>query len=500
MGLAKLVLMRDKSKLVTLESSLMNAIACTSCGKDNLSRARFCSRCGIPLPQQNPSLVGSHFAPGTRLRDRYVIVRPLGQGGMGRTYLAEDTGRFNEWVTLKELMPTLQGTQALQKAEELFQREAAILYKLSSPQIPRFWEFFREGKRLFLVQDYIEGKTYQTLLEERMARGQRFSETEIVELLWQLLVVLSYLHSLGIIHRDISPDNIICRSSDGLPILIDLGGVIEIPLAVGQTVSSSSPSVPFSSKTRLGKMGYSPDEQMRLGIVAPHSDLYALAVTALVLMTGKHPHDLTDPDTLHWIWQQELSLSPRVSFMLNRMLAPHPSDRFHSADEVLEYLLATASDVPVATRMLNTIAFIPKASPSRSTSVHPAPGNNSGKGKLLDSSIAVPQEIPGWNWGAFFFPGLWCIPNQVWIGLIAWSDLSIITLPFTMGMTWPMMAIILGVKGNEWAWKSRRWKSIKAFKRHQRIWAIAGFCLVSVFIIVLALIVVMVVALGMSLW
>ncbi len=478
----------------------MNAIACTSCGKANPKSSRFCSGCGVPMPKPKLKSVGSHLTPGTRLRDRYVIVHPLGQGGMGRTYLAEDTGRFNEWVTLKELMPTLQGTKALQKAEELFQREAAILYKLSSPQIPRFWEFFREGKRLFLVQDYIEGKTYHTLLEERMAIGQRFSEAEIVELLWQLLVVLSYLHSLGIIHRDISPDNIICRASDGLPILIDLGGVVEIPVEVGQTVSSSSPSVPFSSKTRLGKVGYSPDEQMRSGIVAPDSDLYALAVTALVLMTGKQPQDLIDSDTLHWIWQQELSLSPRVSFMLNRMLAPNPSDRFHSADQVLEYLLATTSDVSVVTRMMNTITFMPKASPSYSASVHHTPNNSSGKGELLDSSIAVPQEVPGWNWGAFFFPGLWCIPNQVWIGLIAWSDLSLMTLPFTMGMTWPMMAIILGVKGNEWAWKSRRWKSVKAFKRHQRLWAIAGFLLVSVLMIVLAFIVVMVVALGRSLW
>jgi serine/threonine-protein kinase len=186
--------------------------------------------------------------------------------------------------------------------------------------------------------------------------------------------------------------------------------------------------------------------------------------------------------------------------MLNRMLAPNPSDRFHSADQVLEYLLATTSDVSVVTRMMNTITFMPKASPSYSASVHHTPNNSSGKGELLDSSIAVPQEVPGWNWGAFFFPGLWCIPNQVWIGLIAWSDLSLITLPFTMGMTWPMMAIILGVKGNEWAWKSRRWKSVKAFKRHQRLWAIAGFLLVSVLMIVLAFIVVMVVALGRSLW
>ncbi|HEY9607851.1 MAG TPA: serine/threonine-protein kinase [Allocoleopsis sp.] len=452
------------------------------------------------MPKPKLKSVGKNLTPGTRLRDRYVIVHPLGQGGMGRTYLAEDTGRFNERVTLKELMPFLQGTQALQKAEELFQREAAILYKLSSPQIPRFWEFFREGKRLFLVQDYIEGKTYHTLLEERMAIGQYFSEAEIVELLWQLLVVLSYLHSLGIIHRDISPDNIICRASDGLPILIDLGGVVQIPLEVGETVSHTPNSVPFSSKTRLGKMGYAPDEQMRLGIVAPHSDLYALAVTALVLMTGKQPQELIDPDTLHWIWQQELSLSPRVSFMLNRMLAPNPSDRFHSADEVVEYLLATASHVSATTQMMNTIAFIPKAANSRSKPAHNGSGNHAGQGQLLDSSVAVPEEIHGWNWGAFFLPGLWCIPNQVWIGLIAWSDFSIITLPFTMGMTWPMMAIILGVKGNEWAWKSRRWKSVKAFKRHQRLWAIAGFCLVFILLLSLLLLVAMIAVLGMSFW
>src|SRR5919202_1797922 len=284
-----------------------------------------------------------------------------------------------------------------------------------------------------------------------------------------------------------------CRASDGLPILIDLGGVVQIPLEVGKTVSNTPNSVPFSSKTRLGKIGYSPDEQMRLGIVAPHSDLYALGVTALVLMTGKQPQQMSDPDTLHWSWQQQLTLSPRVSFMLNRMLAPNPSDRFHCVDEVVEYLLATASHVSATTQMMNTIAFIPNAANSRSTPAHNGSGNPSGQGQLLDSSVTVPEEIHGWNWGAFFLPGLWCIPNQVWIGLIAWSDLSMITLPLTMGMTWPMMGLILGVKGNEWAWKSRRWKSVKAFKRHQRLWAIAGFLLVSVFILVLALIVVMVV-------
>ena len=473
----------------------MNVIACTDCGIDNPSSSRFCSRCGVALPKPNLHPVGSDLTPGNRLRDRYIIVRPLGRGGMGRTYLAEDMGRFNEWVTLKEMTPLIQGSQALQKAEELFQREAAILHKLSSPQIPRFWEFFREGRRLFLVQDYIEGQTYQSLLEERIARGQRFSEAEIIELLRQLLPVLSYLHSLGIIHRDVSPDNIICRASDGLPVLIDLGAVTQIPLEVAQAVSSLPDFAPSSSTTRLGKLGYAPDEQLRLGIVAPHSDLYALAVTALVLMTGKQPHQLIDSQTLNWVWQQELTLSPRLHHILSRMLAPRPSERFHCADEVLQQLSDDDLGVSTSTPTTNTVTFTPQAAHSQ-----PTPVNNSGQGRLLDGSVEVPEEIHGWNWGAFFLPGLWCVPNRVWIGLAAWTDVSVITLPFTMGMTWPMMAVILGVKGNEWAWKSRRWKSVKQFKRHQRLWAIAGFFLVALCLLLLVLIVLIIVMLGKSLW
>jgi serine/threonine-protein kinase len=463
----------------------MNAIACTSCGKDNPATARFCDRCGKPLPKSPTCCADGTLLPGTQLRDRYYIKRLLGRGGFSRTYLAEDRGRFGEPVTLKELMPANQGTYALQKAEELFQREAAMLHKLSSPQIPQFWEFFREGKRLFLVQDYVEGKTYQELLEERVAVGKRFSEAEIVQLFRQLLPVLSYLHAMGVIHRDIAPDNIIRRDSDGLPVLIDLGGVREITQEVVAPVTQGQGSTRYSGETRLGKIGYAPDEQLRLGVAGPHSDLYALGVTALVLMTGKPPQDLIDPLTLQWNWQQHLRLSPYLSSILKRMLASQPVERFQSADELLHQLDSRSTVAPTQLR---------SSTENNSAKVV----CDSGQGHLFDRSVKVPEEIQGWNWGAFFLPGFWCLTNQVWLGLISWADLSLVTLPFTLGSTWLVMGIVLGIQGNEWAWKSRQWDSIKDFKRHQRLWAIAGFLVTGLTALLVMGIVLMVLAFGMS--
>ena len=89
--------------------------------------------------------------------------------------------------------------------------------------------------------------------------------------------------------------------------------------------------------------------------------------------------------------------------------------------------------------------------------------NNSGGGKLFDDSIAIPDEIKGWNWGAFLMPWLWPFTNKVWIGLLC-------LVPYVGGL----VPFFLGAKGNEWAWKSRKWRSIDQFKAHQRGWAIAG--------------------------
>jgi serine/threonine-protein kinase len=311
------------------------------------------------------------FYPGQILGDRYLICRLLAQGGFGRTYLAEDTNRFREPCVLKEFAPQAQSNTLLSKAAELFEREAGVLYKLQHPQIPRFRELFRikidSKEHLFLVQDYVEGETYRSLLDEKMQRGKWFSEAEVVHLLLQILPVLDYIHSVGVIHRDISPENLILRTSDRLPTLIDFGGVKQVVATVTSVTPSGKRKSPPA--TLLGKVGYAPPEQMQQGVVYPHSDLYALAATVLVLLTGKEPQELIDDRNLTWHWRREVNLAPMLGTILDKMLSPRPSDRYHSAQHVLHLLQqhSTAAATPVPTPM--TVAV---NKPAAAVAVKPA--------------------------------------------------------------------------------------------------------------------------------
>ncbi len=314
----------------------MTSLYCSK-GHENRPASHFCLHCGEKL------VVGANSGiyPGQILGDRYLICQLLGQGGFGRTYLAEDTNRFNELCVLKEFAPQEQNPAALQKAEELFKREAGVLYKLQHPQIPHFRELFRtnlEGKGyLFLVQDYVEGETYRSLLEARIQQGKRFSEAEVIYLLLQILPVLDYIHAKGVIHRDISPENLILRSCDQLPMLIDFGGVKQVAATVvSQFNQLAGGKTPLA--TLLGKVGYAPQEQIQRGMVFPHSDLYALGATVLVLLTGKEPQELIDKRTLSWHWRREVNLSPMLGSLLDKMLSPHMGDRYQSARQVLQVL------------------------------------------------------------------------------------------------------------------------------------------------------------------
>ena len=266
------------------------------------------------------------ISTGTILQSRYRLLNLLGQGGFGRTYLVEDQGRFNELCALKELNPP-QGDYAFGKSKELFQREAQILHQIEHPQIPKFRATFEEDHRLFLVQDFVEGKTYREILDNRKTRGFVFAEKEVVDLMQKILPVLTYLHGKGIIHRDIAPDNIMLRDRDQLPVLIDFGVVKDIAtrLQTPETLKQS---------TTVGKLGYAPIEQMQTGNAYPNSDLYALAVTAIVLLTGREPQELLDDNTMTWHWQRWCQVSPGFAQVISRMLSYTPAQRFSSATDV----------------------------------------------------------------------------------------------------------------------------------------------------------------------
>ena len=331
---------------------------------------------------------------------RYRIVRELGHGGFGRTYLAEDLNRFNESCVLKEFAPQVQGTYALQKAEELFEREAGVLYKLQHAQIPKFREMFRvkQGNKglLFLVQDFVMGQTYHALLETRKRQGLRFNEAEVNQLLLQILPVLQYIHSMGVIHRDISPDNLILRSTDGLPVLIDFGGVKQVAATVAsQFIGGQGAAGVPAFATRLGKVGYAPHEQMQGGIAYPHSDLYALGATALVLLTGKEPQQLIDANTLTWNWRREISLSSTLGNVLDKMLQPNPSDRFISAAQALEILTTQPASVaypPTQAPLPLPEATVAAAPPQVAPPVPPPPPT----ALPTPSPSSTPNSSPGW--------------------------------------------------------------------------------------------------------
>ncbi|MCS6960140.1 MAG: serine/threonine-protein kinase [Pseudanabaenaceae cyanobacterium SKYGB_i_bin29] len=273
---------------------------------------------------------------GHTLKDRYLVKRVLGQGGMGRTYLAEDLERFRELCVIKEFIPHPSSEEATAKARELFRREASLLYQINHPQVPQFRANFEIDGRLFLVQDYVEGKTYRALLRERLQIGKTFHEVEVIDVVCQVLEILAYLHDRQIIHRDISPDNLMLRTADHKTVLIDFG--------VGKEMATHIHDI--WGATIAGKPGYASPEQLRTGQVFPSSDIYALAVTALVLLTGRDPQELFDEVNLVWRWQDYVSLSPHFAQVLERMLRHRPADRYADAREALLYLRQSQVQVP----------------------------------------------------------------------------------------------------------------------------------------------------------
>lgn len=317
------------------------------------------------------------LSAGTLIKNRYLIDHILGQGGFGRTYLALDKQQEHNCV-LKEFAPTNTKPEALRKARELFEREAKILSRLNHRQIPEFIEWFEDDGRLFIVQEFVNGKTYCNLRQSRI-----FLENEIVQWLRDLLDVLVYIHGQGIIHRDISPDNIMLPNGKQKPVLIDFGVVKYAETQLRITGELSQP-------TQVGKGAYAPSEQLRGGECYPNSDLYALAVTAVVLLTGKEPNDLINYDS-EWDWRFYANVSDRLAMILDKMLGRRPSDRYQSAQEVLNALMSSSkTEVSEGSELPQTPTIISTDSQNTGNPYHPLNSNrNQNSGNPSWKTIAL---------------------------------------------------------------------------------------------------------------
>ncbi|MDZ8241164.1 MAG: serine/threonine-protein kinase [Nostoc sp. ChiQUE01a] len=337
----------------------------------NPDENKYCHNCRAELIP----LLGGRYRPTQVLSD---------EGGFGRTYLAEDVHKLNECCVVKQFAPKLQGTGPLTKAVELFKQEASRLQELAEhPQIPTLLAYFEQSGYLFLVQQFING---QNLLKEWETRGN-YNEREIRELLLDLLPVLKFIHVRGVIHRDIKPQNIIRRQSDGRLVLIDFGASKQLTATVQTKIG-----------TVIGSHGYTALEQMQDGKAYPASDLFSLGATCFHLLTGVRPSQLWMQQGYGWValWRQYLntpgrdgiSMSVELAQVLDKLLQPDIQKRYQSADEVITDL--TPRLPPPLSPVPPTVLTPTFRTTSANTAlVSPKPNNNLKTQLLLGSSVLV---------------------------------------------------------------------------------------------------------------
>lgn len=254
------------------------------------------------------------------LQERYRLLKQIGKGGFCKTFLAVDEGQF------PPIPCVVQELSLESETFKNFQQKAQKLGELGNhPQIPALLAYFQQNGHFYLVQELIAGTNLAQVVEEEGA----FNETQIWQLLKDLLPVFQLMSDRHIIHRDIKPHNIIRRS----PISKN-GDFVIVDFSTAKIVTEIDR---LTSETSIGSPEYAAPEQAR-GEAVFASDLYSLGVTCIYLLTQIPPFDLFDIANDSWVWQQYLTtkVSDRLAQILNKLLQNAVNCRFQSADEVMQ--------------------------------------------------------------------------------------------------------------------------------------------------------------------
>ena len=270
---------------------------------DNPPDTLFCQHCGAPI-------VFSHQIA------RYQILKTLGQGGMGTTYLAWDKVKL---LVLKEMNADM---ALIPKAQELFEREAKILQSLHHPGIPQYYDFFVANDRKYLAMELIHGQDLDLYV---IARG-KVALKQAIDWMVQLCDILGYIHHQQppLIHRDVKPANILVRTIDKRIFLLDFGAVKEIGTLGG---------------TKIGAPDYMAPEQNN-GKPCTQSDLYAIGPTLIFLLTGRNPAEFLElyPDGYRFNVSSVPGVTPQLQALIDKATHRRPLDRYLTAADLAEAL------------------------------------------------------------------------------------------------------------------------------------------------------------------
>ncbi|PZV10423.1 MAG: serine/threonine protein kinase [Leptolyngbya sp.] len=287
---------------------------CTHTGNpsDNL----FCIHCGQPIRVD-------------KTVRQYQVLRILGRGGMGTTYLVWNPTGLSKASGMPEgKLQVLKEMNAdvarIPKAQELFVREANTLKSLNHPGIPRYYDFFMEEDKKYLVMELIHGQD----LEKRVRKQGAVSTQEAIAWMVQVCEVLTYLHTrpTPMIHRDIKPGNLLVRTLDNQIVVLDFGAVKAFAIAPG---------------TRIGAEGYSAPEQVQ-GRPVPQSDLYAIAPTLVFLLTSISPQRFYKKQgkAMRLHLEGEARIPNNLKAVIEKTTAVEVSDRYQTAQELSQALKA----------------------------------------------------------------------------------------------------------------------------------------------------------------
>ena len=268
---------------------------------------------------------------GQTVGERYRLIRYLGGKSGIQTYLAENLWRkYQSPCILKQIKLHLGDPGTVQAAERRFSSELPILERLGyHDQIPQLWDHFEANEEFYLIQEYINGES----LEEKLKQNQRLKEETIVSLLQNTLSVLAFIHKHRVIHRNIKPSNLIIRYSDEKVVLIDFGVLKEIA-----SLTATTAFAPMETTK-----SYIPPEQIA-GRPNISSDLYALGITAIEGLTGKHPDKLPrNEQTGEIIWREGLNVNRKLAKILDKMICLDVGKRYQSAELILGELSKLSS-------------------------------------------------------------------------------------------------------------------------------------------------------------